>query len=162
MIVRLMGAIRTALTVLALVASIAGCGSTSSSAPEVMPFGVANLTSTDAVVRMVGDLGTLNLLVPAGSTLRLPTPDAASFGTVRAVHILSGECRIGLSSFFTPIRGPGASGSDQTTWDLGGRWTISASGIEPSFDPAGDWPLALPTATCQTKIVPNPTPPPVA
>jgi hypothetical protein len=155
-------AIRGVLVVLALVASVVGCGSPASSAAKVEPFGVANQTMTDAVVRIVGDGGTLNLLVPAGASLLLPSPDAASFGAVRAVHILSSECRVGLSSFFTPVRGPGASGADHSGWDLGGRWTISSSGIEPSFDPAGDWPAAQPTPICETTTVPSVTAPPAA
>jgi len=150
------------LAALALVAGMAGCGSPSSSSAEADPFGVANQTTTDAVVRMVGDRGTLNLLVPAGTSLRLPSPDAASFGAVRVVHILSSECRVGLSSFFTPVRGPGASGADQTTWELGGRWTITSSGIKPSFDPAGDWAVAQPTPICATTTVPSVTTPPAA
>lgn len=149
-----------------LIAAVSACAGT---APSPVPqgedafFGVANQTTTDAVLRLVGEKETLNLLIPAGTSARLPDPDATTFGKVVAAHILSSDCHIGLSSFFTDPRGPGTTSDSATTWELGGRWTITASGIEPSFAPAESaWPTASPTATCESQPVPKLTPPPTA
>ena len=141
--------------VASLIGAVSACGGTASSpVPEGQGafFGVANETTTDAVVRLVGEKDSLNLLVPAGTFARLPDPDATTFGPVVAAHILAGDCHVALASFL-----------DAKTWDLGGRWTITSSGIEPSFTPAeAAWPIAAPTATCESQPVPKLTPPPAA
>jgi len=137
------------------IAAVSSCASIASSpVPEGHDafFGVANETTTDAVVRVVGEKGSLNLLVPAGTSARLPDPDATTFGAVIAVHIFARDCHVALASFL-----------DAQTWDLGGRWTITSSGIEPSFAPAdATWPIAASTATCGSQPVPKLTPPPAA
>jgi hypothetical protein len=138
-----------------LIAVATACSATGSSlAPEGQEafFGVANETTSDAVVRLVGEKDSLNLLIPAGTLTRLPDPDPKTFGAVVAAHILAPDCHVALASFL-----------DAMGWNLGGRWTITSSGIEPSFTPAeAGWPIATATAACEGQPVPRLTPPPAA
>jgi len=149
---------------LALAAALGGCGSKAPTPSPSEPFGVVNETATDAVVRMAGDAGTLNLLVPTGAWFRLPDRDRTSFGPLRAIYILAGDdCGVAFMASFSTSRGPADVGGGQSTAQQGGRFTIREPGIEPSFkEVRRDWSIAEATDRCASQPVPELAPPPAA